>query len=259
MERLLPLQGARNFRDVGGYDAADGRQLKWRRLFRSGVMTYLTPEDGQFLDRLSIRTVCDLRTAQERLREPTHWGAGITRVSWDYDRRVISLRHLIEGPGFSAQQARNAMLKLYRLLPQSFAEPFGAVLGHLADSQLPLVFNCSAGKDRTGVLAALILTCLGVPREQIIADYVLTDSAIDLEKELLEHPRGSVGAGDEYTFLSRVARADRQPLFISSPDYLNAAFEQIDREHGSIDAYFREALRLSPRRLEAIREILLEA
>lgn len=259
MERLLPLRGARNFRDVGGYVTADGRQMKWRQLFRSGVMTYLTPEDGHFLDRLSIRTVCDLRTAEERLREPTHWGAGATRVSWEYDRRVISLRHLIEGPGFSAPQARKAMLKLYRLLPQSFAEPFGAIFGHLADSKFPLVFNCSAGKDRTGMLAALILTFLGVPREQVIADYVLTDTAIDLEKELFEHPQGSVGAGDEYTLLSRVARADRQPLFISSPDYLNAAFEQINHDHGSIDAYFRKALRLSPSHLDAIRENLLEA
>jgi protein-tyrosine phosphatase len=222
-------------------------------------MTYLTPEDGQFLDRLSIGTVCDLRTAEERLREPTYWGTGATRVSWEYDRRVISLRHLIEGPGFSAQQARKAMLKLYRLLPQIFAEPFGAVFGHLAGSKLPLVFNCSAGKDRTGVLAALILACLGVPREQVIADYVLTDTAIDLERELFEHPQGSVGAGDEYTFLSRVPRVDRQPLFISSPDYLNAAFEQIDRDHGSIDAYFRKALRLSPPHLDAIRENLLDA
>jgi protein-tyrosine phosphatase len=260
MERLLPLQGARNFRDVGGYLTADGRRVKWRRLFRSGVMTYLTSDAARILDGLSIRTVCDLRTAHEREHEPTHWGdARVTRVSWDYDTRLISLRHLIKGPGFSAPQARQAMMKLYRLLPSSFAEQFRAVFQHLAAAELPLVFNCSAGKDRTGVLAALILTGIGVPREQVIADYVLTDSAVDLEKELFEHPQGSVAVGDEYAFLSRVERSDRRPLFEASPDYLQAAFAQIDLDHGSIDEYFRTALRLNPASLDRIRENLLEA
>jgi protein-tyrosine phosphatase len=183
----------------------------------------------------------------------------VTRVSWDYDARLISLRHLIEGPGFSAPQARKAMIRLYRMLPRSFAKQFAAVFKHLAAADLPLVFNCSAGKDRTGVLAALILTGLGVPPEQVIADYVLTDSAVDLEKELFEHQQGSVAAGDDYAFLSRVSKPERRPLFQSSPDYLQAAFEQINLDYGSIDEYFRAVLQLDRASLDKIRENLLES
>jgi protein-tyrosine phosphatase len=260
MQRLLPLQGGRNFRDLGGYATIDGRRLKWRRLFRSGVMTYLTAEDQAYLDGLSVRMICDLRTAAERLREPTHWGEGrINRLLWDYDRRRVSLRGLIEGSGFSAPQARNAMLKLYRMIPQGFAEQYAAVFANLAASALPLVFNCSAGKDRTGVLAALILTSLGVPRDQVLADYTLTDTAIDLERELFEHPDGSIGLGDEYTFLMTVSSSERRPLFISSPDYLQSAFDQIDADHGSIDNYLHTTLRVTPAAQSKIRETLLES
>jgi len=259
MERFLPLQGGRNFRDLGGYATIDGRQLKWRQLFRSGVMTYLTADDQTYLDGLAVRMVCDLRTAGERLREPTHWGDGrINRLLWDYDRRRVSLRALIDGAGFSAPQARNAMLKLYRMIPQSFAEQYAAVFTHLAESELPLVFNCSAGKDRTGVLAALILTSLGVPRDQVVADYVLTDTIIDLERELFEHPNGSIGLGDEYRFLMNAPSSERRPLFISSPDYLQSAFDQIETDHGSVDNYLHTILKISPAELSKIRETLLE-
>ena len=93
MERLVPLEGGRNFRDLGGYQTGDGRRVRWRALFRSGVLSYLTAQDWRHLSELGVRTVCDLRAPHERAREPVrprpvdvHWD------EWDYDPRDVSLR-----------------------------------------------------------------------------------------------------------------------------------------------------------------------
>lgn len=258
-ERVYSFAGGRNFRDLGGYATRDGQRLKWGRLFRSGVLSYLTAEDSARADQLGIRTICDLRNRGERLREPTHWGSvDVKRFAWEYEKSRLSLRGLLEGNGFSAPQAHVAMVKIYRQIPGTYSQAYRAVFDSLAANEVPLLFNCSAGKDRTGVLAALILTALGVPHKQVLEDYVLTDSAVDLEKSVFDHPAGSIGLGDEYTFLTQATREDRRPLFISSPAYLHAAFDQIDRDHGSFEHYLQSVLHQSPEALVAIRANLLE-
>src|SRR5512145_712402 len=93
VNRLLPLEGGRNFRDLGGYATRDGRRVRWGRVYRSGVMSYLTDADRTRLDALGLRTLCDFRAPGERKREPTNWWSpDVQLLHWDYDFRNVSLR-----------------------------------------------------------------------------------------------------------------------------------------------------------------------
>src|SRR5690606_38523055 len=118
-KRVLPLSGGRNFRDIGGYTTRDGRLVRWGRVYRSGVMSYFTPEDLAHLDTLGIHTVCDFRTAAERRREPTRWNTTPPQcLNWEYDHRDVSLRHYMStSEPLTEQLARNCMVSLYRKLP----------------------------------------------------------------------------------------------------------------------------------------------
>src|SRR5471032_2394913 len=89
-QRVLPLVGGRNFRDIGGYRAMDGRQVRWGSVYRSGALSYLTTEDYTHLTPLRIRVICDFRTACEREREPTQWPDSNARtLTWHYDSTIV--------------------------------------------------------------------------------------------------------------------------------------------------------------------------
>jgi protein-tyrosine phosphatase len=259
VQRIIDLEGGRNFRDLGGYAAADGRRIRWCRVFRSGVMSYLTDRDHLQLVPLGIRTVCDFRSPREREREPIRWGAAPVQVlHWDYDPREVSLRAFMTGQEISPEASRSTMTALYRKLPKLFKIQYAALFERLAAGELPLAFNCAAGKDRTGLAAALVLTALGVAREDVMADYVLTDTAVDLEKELFAHSTSSVGLGDDHSYLHQVSPEARRPLLRALPEYLEAAFEQIEADHGSTARYLENELDVDAPRLERLRTRLLE-
>ncbi|MET0987299.1 MAG: tyrosine-protein phosphatase [Steroidobacteraceae bacterium] len=259
-KRVLPLQGGRNFRDLGGYITADGRRLRWGRVYRSGVMAYFTPEDRTHLDTLGIRTVCDFRTPQERKREPTSWNKVPEQcLTWEYDHRAVSLRgYLDHSAPLTEEIARGCMALLYRKLPSTLAQVYTDFLVKLSAGELPLVFHCSAGKDRTGFAAALLLTTLGVPREQIYADFTLTNDVVDLERELFEHPRSSVGLGEDRNYLMKCSREARSPLLKAFPEYLDAAFETVEQDHGSVESYVRNRLGIDATAVKRMQAHLLE-
>lgn len=263
--RLLPLAGGRNFRDLGGYRAADGRRVRWGRLFRSGVLAYLTDDDHRCLAAQDIRVVCDLRTGPERRREPSHWRNPIAlQLAWDYDSRFTSLRqHLPEGfdahSDLTPHVMRQTMLRLYSQLPFVLREQFAALFQQLDQDNTPLLFHCSAGKDRTGIAAALILSLLDVPREAIVADYELTNHCVDLEEHLLRHKGSSIGVGDgNMTLFPQLNRETRRPLIAADPDYLLGVFQRIESEHGSVQAYLYRELGVSAKSAARIRASLLE-
>jgi protein-tyrosine phosphatase len=259
--RLLPLEGGRNFRDLGGYLTADGRRVRWGGLYRSGVLSYLTGADHQYLADKGIRVICDLRTQHERQREPSQWpDANAVLLAWDYDPRHTSLRHYLDAEADITPAAmRHCMLKLYRHLPGLLRPQFAALLAQLAADRTPVLFHCSAGKDRTGIAAALILSLLGVPRDTIVADYALTNECVDLEEQLQRRRGSSLGVGDNVALFPRLDRATRRPLIDASPDYLLAALEQIEQDRGSVDTYLREDLGVSADAAATIRTSLLEA
>jgi protein-tyrosine phosphatase len=125
------------------------------------------------------------------------------------------------------------------------------LFGHLENGDLPLVFNCTAGKDRTGVAAALILTAVGVPHELIIEDYLLSERCFDRSCEIILE-------GSLATLFAGVDRSIWEPLMRVHADYLSAAFDEIDRSHGSVDRYFAKELNLSESARARIRLNLLD-
>jgi len=257
--RLPCLEGGRNFRDLGGYRTADGRQLRWGRLYRSGALSYLTEADRAQLVLFGIRTVCDLRSSGERSREPTNWSAaGIESLHFDYDHPSVTLRGLLSEAGeLNAEVMHRSMTQLYRRLPMLFAQPYAALFAKLAQGALPLVFHCAAGKDRTGIAAALILLSLGVSPQTVMDDYALTNTAVDLEAVLLARPRTSLGVGSARAHLSELAPEVRAPLIEARAQYLEAALQQIEHDHGSIARYLHERLGVSAAMLGEIRRQLL--
>jgi protein-tyrosine phosphatase len=255
-ERLVSFPGARNLRDLGGYATVDGRRVKWRRVFRSGTLGPFAASDRARFASLGIRTLCDLRTSTEREREPFAWD-GPAYLSWDYDT-VHEWRKALAGERTPAS-ARAVMLAVYENLPYRFADRFATVFGMLARDETPLLFNCSAGKDRTGITAAMILLSLGVPRDIVIEDYALSDKVIDLEQEVVR-PRlesGETMAGG-FAEIAALTPELRAPLLASDPAYLDHALSIIEQQHGSVSAFLEKQAGIDSATVAAMRNHLLE-
>lgn len=246
--RALPLAGGRNFRDLGGYPAHDGRHVRWGRLYRSGSMADLTPADCETLAGLGIRLICDLRTRGERDAMPSRWQGDAVCWSRDYGTSFGDLRTLLQSGAPDATQVREHMHAAYRRLPFEQAPAYRELFARLAAGELPVVFHCTAGKDRTGIAAALILDALGVARERIVEDYVLTDALLAAHHATLGRQR-LLG-----TLPAKVLRA----ILGADPEYLHSAFAAIAREHGDIATYRREVLGVDADALAALRRHLLD-
>jgi len=251
--RALPIEGGHNLRDMGGYRTRSGRRLKWGVLYRSGAIGNLTSASREALRRLGIMEICDFRTPHERERVPMDWHAG-QNVGYHASELGISIGSL---QSFIAQSwhqpgaMRDAMHSIYRKLPFEQARSYRQLLHLLSTGRVPLLFNCSAGKDRTGLAAALILYMLDVPRETIEHDYTLTNQAIDgLEQMMLGDPG--------YSGLSTLPREAYMPLLDAHPEYLRIAFDAIEQKHGSIGQYLHDELGVGAAELEKIRALLLE-
>ena len=257
--RVLSLEGGRNFRDLGGYCSRYGGTVRWGQVFRSGALCGLPEQDGAVLAALGVAVVFDLRSLEERDSEPTVWtpGPGPKFRTFDYLNadvaRATNLRAALE---LDADAVRASMSDIYAGLPYVHVEKYRALFADLLAGRLPLVFHCSAGKDRTGVAAALVLTALGVSDGDIMDDYVMSDRILD-GHALVEGPQ----ATDLSTGFAGVGRYPphlRAPLLRSDPQYLKAALASIEQRDGSVDDYLRTRLGIGPDEKRALRARLLE-
>jgi protein-tyrosine phosphatase len=250
--RVILLEGGRNFRDLGGYRTLDGRRVKWGKLYRSGSMAWLTPADYERLAKLSIKTICDLRTVQERTAEPNKWCqvANIGYWAREHSDSFGELRKVMVSGLSTPEMARTAMIEGYRQLPFEQAPAHQALFNRLAAGEVPLVFNCAAGKDRAGTAAALILSALGVPRETVVDDYVLTDRVVDLEALFMDRKRKNELTNQSRGVVAAILKADAS--------YLHAALDAVEKRHGSVAAYLRDAVGITAEALSTVRQSLLE-
>ncbi len=249
--RVLPLEGGVNFRDLGGYRTADGRVTKWEVLYRAGSPAGLTGNDMAELTRRGIRTVCDLRSAEERTSEPNPFTKGNSAVTYwtrDYAMSMGDLGAVLTGPDASAEKSRAALIASYRAMPEQHKDSFKAMFRFLAEGKVPLAFNCSAGKDRTGIAAALVLTLLAVPRETIVADYALSDDIVDYKAQLQD----STAKNPSYAFLTQLPWEVVEPLLASDPAYIEAALDELAARHGSVEAFITKELDVTPAMKQAI-------
>lgn len=239
--RVLDLEGGVNFRDLGGYLTQDGRVVKWETVYRSGSPARLTEADFDELSRRGIRTFCDFRDRAEREGEPNTFVQGNDEVTYwtrDYEQGMSDLNEMLTGPDAGPETSRAALLAVYKTIPEEHALGFSQMFRFLAEGQVPLAFNCAAGKDRTGVGAALLLTLLGVPRATVVADYALSDDIVDYRVQMQE----SAANNPAYAFLLDLPWETVEPLLASDPAYIESAFAALEEKYGSVDAFIENEL-----------------
>jgi protein-tyrosine phosphatase len=259
--RHIVLDGAVNVRDIGGYRDTHGLEVVRGRLFRGDSLSQLTAADTERLGRLGLRTVIDFRTSGEVLLsgddrlpggiEPVHLpvsGGDLEQVyeiiaSGDHQRQRREL-----GDG----RAASLMVGINRAFVTDGRqrEAFGIALRLVCTSgQLPLLYHCSGGKDRSGWMTAIVLTALGVPREVVLRDYLLSNDLHRAGYTKLRLDLVKTGIVADPGLL--------RPVLEQSPSYLRAAFEEADRSYGSFSAFLASGLDATQAMLDELRRGLL--
>jgi protein-tyrosine phosphatase len=251
--RIVALTGAFNFRDIGGYETVEGQVVASRKIYRSGSLARLTPEDQEEIRRLGIRTVCDLRTTSERQRKPSLLPAdtGIELWSRDYEMSTANLLTKIAEPGITGDACRSYIIDSYRHMAYEQADAYRELFLRIANGSLPLLFHCAAGKDRTGIGAALLLETLNVPRATVIEDYLLTELFLE---QNVQSALSSLGL----YVIRGMSRQVWEPLMRAEAIYLETMFEEVEARHGSVAGFLRDVLKLDDEIPRRIRERLLE-
>jgi protein-tyrosine phosphatase len=241
--RHLNLEGASNFRDLGGYPTTDGRMVRWRQIFRSNHLGHLTAADIEIVRSLGLRSAFDFRGRDERAAAV----CGVEEItvhSLPIEPTVVAaLRARLAAGTLSADAALEIMRESYRNYVRQNTHSFRALFAHLVDDRAPLVIHCTAGKDRTGFACALVLHALGVADDVIAEDYLLTNrfyrrdpsSGTDLPGDV----RDAIGSVDA--------------------SFLAAGLEAVSADYGDLENYFRNGLGLGDRERAALGERYLQS
>ena len=237
------LQGASNFRDLGGYRNTEGRRVRRGQVFRSDHLAGLTPEDHRQLQALGVRHSLDFRGMAEFTLTP-YAIPGVQRLALPIEPTVIARMQALVAQGVvpTTEETVDLMRETYRDFVNRNADTFGRFLKHLLEQPNPQVFHCTAGKDRTGFAAALLLSALGVDRATIEHDYLLTNQLYKRDARL---------EGQGHPHVMKV-------LWQVQPEFLQAAFDAVDAQHGGMRNYLHGAIGLSPQETQALQELLLE-
>jgi len=255
----VTVDGAPNFRDIGGYETADGRRVRSGRLFRSGMLVGVSDEGVATLDALGIRTVVDLRTQVEVD------ALGPDRVP--DGTRIVQIRIPSAGADPMVVEALKTghfpylpdLVSVNRAYITDDAAEFGELLAFLADpGNLPTVVHCLGGKDRTGVSTALLLTILGVPWRTVRDDYLrsnvhFADSGADQPDALNRAMEKSLGRAPDFG-----DEESKKEFFVLRPEYIDVVIDEITKDGRTFDEFARDDLGLSDEIVERLRSEFLE-
>ncbi|MBM4266309.1 MAG: tyrosine-protein phosphatase [Deltaproteobacteria bacterium] len=261
-ERRVPLEGAVNFRDIGGHATREGRRVRWGRVFRSDELNRLTADDLTAFSNLGLKVLCDFRSPSEYGRNPDLLpSTGAPEVLhfpiFDPDNDIEAMITTAITTGDHEAQdrllgdGRNEQLLVDggRTLVTDATEQVAGCIRRLADpASLPTLTHCTAGKDRTGFTTAVVLLALGVPEETVMEDYLLSN-VYRAERN------------DQTIASLRPLMRDSEllrPVLEVRPEYLQASFDTIAERYGSIDAYLRDGLGLDRTTVHSLRENLLD-
>lgn len=242
-DRVLPLQGATNFRDLGGYAGHQGRRVRWRRLFRSDHLGSLTAADKTTLAGLGLSKALDFR-GQAESAASLYELPGVQRHALSIEPTVVQNMVALADSGqpLTGTAVAELMKDLYRTLVNDQAHRFAELIDHVLQADSALVFHCTAGKDRTGLAAAYILLALGVPRDVVMQDYLLTNAVLRHSSKLpVDMPADAM-----------------QVLWTVQASFLEAALDTIESDHGGLQRYMHHQLRLTPTAMQTLAERFLE-
>ena len=259
--RLVPLEGGSNFRDLGGYPTKDGKRIKRGLLFRSGAMTSLTTSDQTYLNTLNIQTVMDLRSDEELDLYPNTWAqsAAVRYLHSGYS--IMDLfKQSAKSSAAQGQIAAEGYTSILEQLTPQLSQYFNALL----KGDVPLVVNCSAGQDRTGVASALLLSTLGVERALIIEDYLLSTDFRQPANEM-----GNVDlaahAGNNAFAAMMIKHGQGRPearanslLTNKGVSLIELTLDAIDRHYGSVANYMAVVLGVDQTAQAQLRRMYLQ-
>ena len=238
--RILPLEGGYNFRDLGGYKTSSGKSVRWGKVFRSDEMNNLTPSDLDYLNNIPLRTVVDFRSENEIEEAPDKRPASVTD-SYELTINPGNYSNMNDVRMLIGEKGEEFMKEIYRSLVTDNViinryKFFFSLLQD--DSKQSLLFHCTAGKDRTGMGAALFLTSLGVDEETIFEDYLLSNYQLkDKYKSIID------------------SIPQLKALLEVRLHYLQAGFDQIKKDHVNVENYLRNVLDVNT---DLMKEMYLE-
>ncbi len=258
--RILDIPGVRNFRDMGGHKNKTGRSLGAGRLFRSGHFAEVDEVSARQIAEHNISTVVDFRSGPEKERMKVTWHTpwqptyiespiGGNAAAWIQD-----LFERMSNSAFPAKELREQFILAFQTIPIANADGLKVLFDALVDGQNDgaAVFHCTAGKDRTGIAGALIMSALDMPEDVIFEDFLMTNKAVDLETYAVE-----VAAKVSERVERDVSPEAVYPLIGVEPDFLKAAFTVMGEKYGSVDGYLTNAMGLSAERRAALQSRLL--
>ena len=262
----ITLEGSKNFRQLGGYKTKDGLIVKRDKLFRSGMLADLTDTDYQIISGLNIQTIVDFRSTSERVMQKTNWQGGDFVYVYDEhlnDEEINRILARLMQPGIDPDSAEKLLSDTYPRIVQMQKRNYSQMFKSLAMSDAPLLFHCSAGKDRTGIAAFLILIVLGVDIETARNDYLLSNKYLSSEvliTELSEEAIASLTPEEKYKYEYLSSLPDGV-LSVSSgvtPTMLQEAINYMESESGSVLNYIKNELNISDEEIRRIRSNYLE-
>tara|TARA_B100000214_G_scaffold36822_1_gene23175 strand:+ start:73 stop:819 length:747 start_codon:yes stop_codon:yes gene_type:complete len=247
LNRHVNLIGASNFRDLGGYETEDGMKLKRGLIYRSDNLSHLSEEDLQKINEIGIKTVCDFRSDFELDEFPSLFSEKTLPKLKHIPIKTLGTRDLRElsiKDDVTSEEMAREMQHHYVLYVHQHKKKYRDFINLVALGEIPLVFHCFAGKDRTGFGALLYLGLLGVKKETIIEDYLLTNKFF----------KGPI-VNEEWRDTSS---EKLQPLFEARVDYINAAFSEIYSSYNSIEDFVVKELEIDSQTLDLLKTRILE-
>jgi protein-tyrosine phosphatase len=252
-ERQIKLIGGSNFRDIGGYSTTNGKIVRWGQMFRAANIGGYTTEDQARVKALGVSSMIDLRSSRERKGDAHSWMAAANMGYWsrDYELSAGNLGSLAANISkLTPEMMRETMIKGYRGFPKEQAASYREMFARLTGKRGPVMINCTAGKDRTGLATALVLTALGVPYETVMQDFLLSNVMLDAEALKKDGMLKMIST----SLPPEVAK----PLIAVEPAYLDAGFEQIRTDYGSVESYLEKELGVGPKEIKLLKKRMLK-
>lgn len=255
--RKLPFDQAHNFRDLGGYRTRQGQQIKWGMIYRTDKLSSLSEEDQRYLQRLEVRRIVDFRSDEERNSAPHSLGedsaARIDAMPITVEAAQIELvTARLQKDDVSVDDVAALLVDANKEMVLRFTPVYRQWLHSLLDEQhYPQLFHCTAGKDRTGLAAALLMHLLDVPEDTIMEDYLATNhyTAARIDQIIAQ-----ISQMELFTVDEAIIRA----LFHVQPQFIDAAFTTISEHYGDLEQYFERGLGLGEAQRQRLRDLLLE-
>jgi protein-tyrosine phosphatase len=237
-----------NLRELGGIATADGRRIRRGIIYRSGDLADLTEACSNRMAELGIVARIDFRSIAERKLRPYNWHAPGAIQVWESpsSRHDAAVRDLMEQAEKGTDAAHAAMNAIYRELPMFLSSSYAVLFRWLSDGRLPILYSCTAGKDRTGVATALILWALGVEKKTITEEYELSNSHFDQIKKI---------AMRSYNFNDD---ASMNTILASDKLYIEQMMNHVENRFISIEGYLKRVLNFDAHSLKRMRDQTLE-